>query len=144
MKTLFNSMTLIVSFVLFSINTFAQNKYSITVTVKGIQQRTGKILATISNDGNSFPQGGGIKTATVEVTKEGEVTLKFEGMLEGKYAIVLYQDLNGDSKLDMNGQMPAEPFGFSNLTMLMGPPNFEQCAFDLNENKNITIGLFSF
>jgi uncharacterized protein (DUF2141 family) len=144
MKTLFNSIILIVSFVLISINTFAQSKYSVTVTVKGIQQRTGKILATISNDENSFPQGGGIKSATAEVTKEGEITLKFEGMLEGKYAIVLYQDLNGDNKLDMNGQMPAEPFGFSNLTMLMGPPNFEQCAFDLNENKNITIGLFSF
>ena len=64
--------------------------------------------------------------------------------MEGKYAIVLFQDLNGDNKLDMNGQMPAEPFGFSNLTMLMGPPNFEQCAFDLNEDKNIAISLFSF
>lgn len=144
MKTLFNSILLIVSFLLLSINTFAQNKYSVTITVKGIQQRSGKILATISNDENSFPQGGGIKSATAEVTKEGEITLKFEGLLEGKYAIVLYQDLNGDNKLDMNGQMPAEPFGFSNLTMLMGPPNFEQCAFDLNENKNITISLFSF
>ncbi|MFY7912078.1 MAG: DUF2141 domain-containing protein [Emticicia sp.] len=44
----------------------------------------------------------------------------------------------------MNGQMPAEPFGFSNVTMLMGPPNFEQCAFDLNENKAINISLMSF
>ncbi|GGD51823.1 hypothetical protein GCM10011514_15060 [Emticicia aquatilis] len=144
MKTLFKTIILIAIFAFTSTITFAQNKYSVTVTIKGIQQRTGKILATISNDENSFPQGGGIKSATAEVTKEGEVTLKFEGMLEGKYAIVLYQDLNGDNKLDMNGQMPAEPFGFSNVTMLMGPPNFEQCAFDLNENKNITISLFSF
>ena len=144
MKMLFKPTILIAFMAVISFNTFAQSKYSVTVTVKGIQQRTGKILATISNDENSFPQGGGIKSATAEVTKEGEITLKFEGMLEGKYAIVLYQDLNGDNKLDMSGQMPAEPFGFSNLTMLMGPPNFEQCAFDLNENKNITISLFSF
>lgn len=137
--------TIIIAFLaVISINTFAQNKYSVTVTVKGIEQRAGKILATISNDVNSFPQSGGIKSATAEVSKEGEITLKFDALLEGKYAIVLYQDLNGDSKLDMNGQMPAEPFGFSNLTMLMGPPTFEQCAFDLNENKNITISLFSF
>lgn len=144
MKTLFKTTILIAFLAVISINTFAQNKYSVTVTVKGIQQRAGKMLATISNDANSFPQSGGIKTATAEVTKEGEIILKFDELLEGKYAIVLYQDLNADNKLDMNGQMPAEPFGFSNLTMLMGPPNFEQCAFDLNENKNITISLFSF
>ncbi len=144
MKTLVKTIILIAIFAFTSTITFAQNKYSVTVTIKGIQQRTGKILATISNDENSFPQGGGIESATAEVTKEGEITLKFEGMLEGKYAIVLYQDLNGDNKLDMNGQMPAEPFGFSNVTMLMGPPNFEQCAFDLNENKAINISLMSF
>lgn len=144
MKMLFKPTILIAFMAVISFNTFAQSKYSVTVTVKGIQQRTGKILATISNDENNFPQGRGVKSATAEVTKEGEVSLKFEGILEGKYAIVLYQDLNGDNKLDMSGQMPAEPFGFSNLTMLMGPPNFEQCAFDLNENKNIIIGLFSF
>lgn len=144
MKTLVKTIILISIFAFTSTITFAQNKYSVTVTIKGIQQRAGKILATISNDANSFPQSGGIKSATAEVTKEGEITLKFEGMLEGKYAIVLYQDLNGDNKLDMNGQMPAEPFGFSNVTMLMGPPNFEQCAFDLNENKVINISLMSF
>lgn len=144
MKTLFKTTILIAFLAVISINTFAQNKYSVTVTVKSIQQRAGKMLATISNDANSFPQSGGIKTATAEVTKEGEIILKFDELLEGKYAIVLYQDLNADNKLDMNGQMPAEPFGFSNLTMLMGPPNFEQCAFDLHENKNITISLFSF
>ncbi|AFK02612.1 Protein of unknown function DUF2141 [Emticicia oligotrophica DSM 17448] len=144
MKTLFKTTILITFLTLISFNIFAQSKYSVVVTVKGIQQRTGKIFATISNDENSFPQGGGIKSATAELTKEGEIILKFEGILEGKYAIVLFQDLNGDNKLDMNGQMPAEPFGFSNLTMLMGPPNFEQCAFDLNEDKNIAISLFSF
>ena len=124
--------------------TFAQNKYSISVTVKGLQKREGKILASISNDIENFPQSGGIKSVVADVTKEGELILKFEGMLEGKYAIVLYQDLNDNKILDMNGQMPVEPFGFSNVTMLMGPPNFLQCAFDLTENKNIEISLISF
>ncbi len=123
---------------------FAQNKYSVTVVVKGMQQRQGKIYAAISNDANSFPRGGGVKSAVAEVTPEGEVSLKFEDILEGKYAIVLYQDLNDNKQLDMNGEIPAEPFGFSNITMLMGPPSFEQCAFDVNENKAIVIGLMAF
>ncbi len=144
MKTLTKTIITATIFTLISVITFAQNKYNVSVTVKGIQKREGKILASISNDIENFPQSGGIKTATAEITKEGEVTLKFDGMLEGKYAIVIYQDLNGSNSLDMNGQMPAEPFGFSNVTMLMGPPNFLQCAFDLTENKNIEISLLSF
>ena len=123
---------------------FSQNKYSVTVVVKGLQKRQGKIYASITHDANSFPRGAGIKSAIAEVTPEGEVSLKFENILEGKYAIVLYQDLNDNKELDMNGEMPAEPFGFSNVTMLMGPPTFEQCAFDINENKAIVIGLMAF
>lgn len=144
MKTFIQSIVLTAIFSLISTFSFAQNKYSVTVVVKGIQLRQGKVYASITNDANSFPRGGGIKSAIAEVTPEGEVTLKFENILEGRYAIVLYQDLNDNKQLDMNGEMPAEPFGFSNVTMLMGPPNFEQCAFDINENKTIAIGLMAF
>jgi uncharacterized protein (DUF2141 family) len=144
MKTLLKSFTLISAFVLTSICTFAQNKYSVSVTVKGIQKHEGKIIASISNDMESFPQSGGLKSVVAEVTKEGDILVKFEGILEGKYAIVLYQDLNDNKQLDMNGQMPAEPFGFSNTTMLMGPPNFMQCAFDLKEDTAMDINLFIF
>ena len=144
MKTLVKTIILAIIFGLMANVTFAQSKYSVTVTVKGIKKREGKVLASISNDMESFPQSGGIKTAMAEVTKEGEVTLTFEGMLEGKYAIVLYQDLNDNKTLDMNGQMPAEPFGFSNISMMMGPPTFLQCAFDLKENTAMDISLFIF
>ncbi len=144
MKTLVKTIIFATIFGLIANISFAQSKYSVTVTVKGIKKREGKILASISNDMESFPQSGGIKSVVAEVTQEGEVTIKFEGMMEGKYAIVLYQDLNDNKILDMNGQMPAEPFGFSNITMLMGPPNFLQCAFDVKENTVMDIGLISF
>lgn len=134
---------LIIALTIISTFTFAQNKFSVTVTVKGINQRSGKIYATLSNDANSFPQSGGFATAIAEVGKDGDVILKFENILEGRYAVVLFQDLNGNKTLDMNGMMPTEPFGFSNVTMLMGPPNFEQSAFELSENKTIEIGLMA-
>jgi uncharacterized protein (DUF2141 family) len=128
------------------ISTFAhaQKSYDLTIKINGLQKREGKIYAALKNDANAFPEGASIKSVVAEVTKEGELFLKFEGIIEGKYAVVLYQDLNGNAQMDFNGQMPSEPFGFSNVTMLMGPPNFEQCAFDLNENKSIVVGLMSF
>ena len=143
MKSLIQSIAFVTVLSFISTFSFAQNKYTVTVVVKGIELRQGKIYASISNDVNEFPQSKGLKSAIVDVSKEGEVSLKFEGMMEGKYAIVIYQDLNDNKKLDMNGQMPGEPFGFSNVSMLMGPPTFEQCSFDVNENKVIEIGLMS-
>ncbi len=144
MKTFIQLIALTAILSLISTFSFAQTQYSVTVVVKGIQIRQGKVYASITNDANSFPKGSGIKSAIAEVTPEGEVTLKFDNILEGKYAIIMYQDLNDNKQLDMNGEMPAEPFGFSNVTMLMGPPGFEQCAFNLNENKTIAIGLMAF
>ena len=62
MKTFAISIIFITIFVFTStITSFAQNKYNITVTVKGIQKREGKIIASISNDIENFPQSGGIK-----------------------------------------------------------------------------------
>lgn len=144
MKTVIKSIVFATIFGLINTIAFAQNKYNVTVKIDGIRERSGKIYATITNDANAFLAAPGIKNAEVEVSKEGDIFLKFEGLLEGKYAISLYQDLNANKQMDFNGQMPTEPFGFSNVTMLMGPPNFETCAFDLNENKLIAVSLMSF
>lgn len=144
MKTVIKSIVFATIFGLINTIAFAQNKYNVTVKIDGIRERSGKIYATITNDASAFLTAPGIKNAEVEVSKEGDIILKFEGLLEGKYAISLYQDLNANKQMDFNGQMPAEPFGFSNVTMLMGPPNFESCAFDVNENKVIAVSLMSF
>jgi uncharacterized protein (DUF2141 family) len=144
MKNLTKTIVFAAIFGLISTITNAQKNYNLTIKVEGLKTREGKIYAALKNDANSFPEGTSVKSATVEVTKDGEIFLKFDNVLEGKYAVLLYQDLNANAQMDFNGQMPAEPFGFSNVTMLMGPPSFEQCAFDLNENKAIVIGLMSF
>jgi uncharacterized protein (DUF2141 family) len=144
MKKLVKMIILTAIFGIISNITFAQNKYSVTVIVKGIKKYEGKISASISNDIENFPQSGSIKSVVAKVTKDGDITLNFDGIVEGKYAIVLYQDLNDNKILDMNGQMPAEPFGFSNVKMLMGPPNFLQCAFDLTGNRTMDINLLFF
>lgn len=144
MKTIIKTIAFTIFFGLMNTISFAQNKYNVTVKVDNIKDRSGKIYASITNDANAFLTAPGFKNVEAEVTKEGDIILKFEGLLEGKYAISIYQDLNANKQMDFNGQMPAEPFGFSNVTMLMGPPSFESCSFDVNENKIIAIGLMSF
>lgn len=137
------SIVLIALMLLASVSGFAQEAYTVKVVVKGLMEKSGKIYAVISKDSENFPAVTGFKTTSVEVKADGEITLSLEGIPAGRYAIFLFQDMNGNQKLDMSGQMPAEPFGFSNLSTLMGPPSFDECAFDINENKVIEIGLFS-
>ncbi len=137
------SIVLIALMLFASVSGFAQQTYTVKVVVKGLMEKSGKIYAAITKDSQDFPAVTGFKTASVEVKADGEIILNLEGIPAGRYAIFLFQDMNGNQKLDMNGQMPAEPFGFSNLSTLMGPPSFDECAFEVNENKVIEIGLFS-
>ena len=112
--------------------------YSLTVVVHNVNNRTGKLYIGLANSKASF-DGESFQKKTVDVPPSGEITTVFDGLAPGTYAVRLFQDLNGNQKMDFSGQMPAEPFGFSNVTMLMGPPDFDQSSVNLNENKSIRV-----
>lgn len=62
----------------------------------------------------------------------------------GTYAVSVYEDLNGNHKLDHNFLgIPQEPVGASNNPKVrMGPPHFDECSFQIGTtSKNITITL---
>ena len=114
--------------------------HKLTVVLPTIKQRTGKLHIGLANSQESF-DGASIQTKVVDVPASGEVSVTFDSLVAGQYAVRLFQDLNANDKIDFSGQFPNEPFGFSNITMLMGPPAFDQCAFDLTANKTISISL---
>ncbi|MFG6431043.1 DUF2141 domain-containing protein [Roseateles sp. LYH14W] len=60
----------------------------------------------------------------------GKVTVVLKNLPAGRLALSLYQDANGNGKLDMNAMgMPTEPYGFSNnASGSFGPPKFEQAV----------------
>jgi uncharacterized protein (DUF2141 family) len=64
----------------------------------------------------------------------------------GEYAIALFQDLNGNQKLDTNlfGK-PTEPYAFSNNQKpVFMEPSFEKCKFQFNNsNQKISISLIN-
>lgn len=114
--------------------------YALTVTFSNVNTRTGKLYIGLANDAASF-DGGSFRKTRVDVPPTGQISVSFESLPAGKYAVRVYQDVNGNEKFDMTGQMPNEPFGFSNVKMLMGPPSFDQSAIEIAENKSINISL---
>ncbi len=116
--------------------------YKLTVVIPDVGTRSGKLYIGLANDPASF-DGKSIQNQTVEVPATGSITVIFDGLAAGRYAVRMFQDLNDNGKMDFSGQMPTEPFGFSTLKMLMGPPDFNQASFELSDNKTMEVSLMS-
>ena len=65
------------------------------------------------------------------------ITVVFENLKPGKYAVSVIHDANKSKDLDKNKLgIPKEGFGFSNNVMgSMGPPPFERAQFDLTPGQ---------
>ncbi|WP_332875865.1 DUF2141 domain-containing protein [Massilia sp. S19_KUP03_FR1] len=114
----------------------------LTVEVAGLKSAKGKVLVAVfqrSEDFLTLP----MRTATVDA-QPGKVQLTLASMLPGDYALSLFQDENGNGKLDRNPVgMPIEPYGFSNdAAGSFGPPTFQQSLTHLAAAGNtVTVNL---
>lgn len=144
--------TILLTFALLTgsfIDTFAASRlaapgdsatYKLTIGFTNVTKRMGTLYVGLVNDAADF-NGNSYRKTRIQIPATGDFQVKFDQLPAGRYAVKVFQDLNENQKLDTSNQMPTEPFGFSNVTMLMGPPSFEQTAFDLNAPKTIVINL---
>jgi uncharacterized protein (DUF2141 family) len=113
----------------------AQNK--LTVVIDGIENVKGHVMVGLS-DSNE-------KSITGKMEKiEGEtLTIVFDSIPSGEYAISAYQDENDNGKLDTGTfGIPKEKYGFSNNARgKMGPPAFKDRLFKVEEDTVINITL---
>ncbi len=60
------------------------------------------------------------------------------------YVISMYQDINGNGKLDSNFLgIPREPFGFSNYNGKSAPGSFDKLKVMVNDKtKKVTVHLY--
>ena len=65
----------------------------------------------------------------------------FEDIAAGTYAVVCLHDKNANKRMDFDSNgMPQEAYGSSNNRMRMGPPNFEDAKFTV-ENKSLDLAV---
>jgi len=111
---------------------------TITVLVVNALNDNGKVNFALFNKEGFKKQPLYAKSAVI---KNGNSSVIFSNIPNGKYAIICYHDENSNGKMDFyeNG-MPKESYGTSNNVILMGPPNFESSKFEvLNEDLNLEI-----
>ena len=65
---------------------------------------------------------------------KGEVTLTFENVEPGTFAIMVMHDENDNQRMDMEANgMPKENYGTSGQVNSFGPPTFEGAKFEVTD-----------
>lgn len=107
----------------------AQEK--VTVSVVNIPTEKGNVMFGLYSEGNFMKAAPDYSAKSAVENKSA--TVVFDSIPEGEYAIAVYQDENGNQRLDFeaNGR-PAENYGFSNNPILYGPPQWTDAKFSVS------------
>ncbi|MCV3212823.1 DUF2141 domain-containing protein [Plectonema radiosum NIES-515] len=121
---------------------------SLTVTINGFKSQRGQVCLSLFSGGRGFPSSSDRAVAARCVKLENApLTVKFDNLKAGNYAIAAFHDANGDGILNRNPLgIPTEEFGFSqNPKILTGAPKFADSAFLVaGPQTNIQIQLLNF
>ena len=137
------SKNLILTFVLALTTLFSFSQedkgITITITIDNVKNDTGKVSMSLHTS-ETFMKGNGVMNAETKI-KEGKVTITFENVLPGEYAIMALHDENGNDRMDFreNG-MPLESYGTSNNVMSFGPPIYDDAKFTV-EDKELELNI---
>lgn len=105
----------------------------LTVTFEQIEMPEGQIMLSLyDSEAAHYASGKPVRAAMARV--EGKtVSVRFEGLVPGRYAIKAFHDVDGDGKMKTNPfGMPLEPFAFSNNARPVGgPARWEAASFDV-------------
>ena len=124
--------------IFFSVTALCAQSYRLTLDVVGMKEKKGNLLISVYDSAEDYLKKP-VKTFTTPVdalTKRVVIDLE-----TGTYAVVIYQDLNSNGKVDRNFfRLPTEPCGFSrDARPKMGPPRYKPASFTLNEDTEMRI-----
>jgi uncharacterized protein (DUF2141 family) len=105
---------------------------NLAVEIDGLKNTKGQVCLSLFANSQGFPSNGdrALKKQCVKIT-ENPLSVKFDNIKAGSYAVVIYHDENGDKKFNRNSMgMPIEGFGFSqNPEVKASAPKFGDAVF---------------
>lgn len=104
----------------------------IRATVQGVRPGGGPVMAALFDSADSFAAGRRLAGQSLPPLA-ATVTATFHGLPPGRYLLAVYQDANGNEKLDANlFGVPLEAYGFGgDPPAAFGPPAFDAAAVAL-------------
>ncbi|MEH2375938.1 DUF2141 domain-containing protein [Nostoc sp.] len=117
----------------------------LTVEIDGLKNKEGQVCASIFASSEGFPSDRDriLQKQCTKIT-DTSLTINFENLKAGSYAVAVFHDQNNDVTLNSNiFGIPSEGFGFSsNPEIRTRAPKFSEAAFLVaGRNTNIQIQL---
>jgi uncharacterized protein (DUF2141 family) len=112
---------------------------TLTVEITGIKNDQGKILLQLF-DSNENYQSNKAYSANMIKAKKGVVSVTFNDLVAGEYAIRYFHDENDNGQLEKNlFGMPVEGYGFSNNAKAdFGPVSFDDMKVTITDQNLVT------
>jgi len=108
----------------------------VSLEITGLDDAGGEIAAALYSQDRRWL--GPDPVAARRKPAEGSgMRMAFEDLAPGRYAAVVYQDVNVNGELDTGFMgLPTEPFGFTaGARVRFGPPSFDAAAFDVTAGE---------
>jgi uncharacterized protein (DUF2141 family) len=115
----------------------------LTIEISGVTPDRGKVYVAVYDGPETFPISGKQLVGRVLAASDRHLTAHFADLPPGQYAVVAFQDFNGNGQLDKNFLgIPKEPYGFSNGARgSAGPPKFAAAAITLGPDGTTKVEL---
>jgi uncharacterized protein (DUF2141 family) len=114
----------------------------IIVTIDGMHSAQGNVFVGLYADARKFLNGNQCDAQKRVRASTGPVTVVFDNLPPGTYAVGAFHDENANDHLDTNFLgLPVEGYALSNgIRAVMAKPTFQQAAFTVgNEDKPLTL-----
>lgn len=127
---------------IFIFSSFSFNQFNKqTVVISNLENVKGNLYIGWYNESSTFRiNDKAIYRKKISVNNQGEISIDFNNIPNGKYAIAVFLDENDNYKLDRNiFGIPKEKYGFSNnILPALRPATFDESAFELDK-QNLVI-----
>lgn len=109
---------------------------ALQVRITGLDSTGGALaIALFDNAADYESQSNAVRRAWLDVSG-AEAIWEIESLAAGEYALIAYQDMNGNREIDFRVLgMPKEPVGVSNNARgVFGPPGFDAAKFSVGDD----------
>jgi len=125
-----------------TLGTLPAHAQELHITLSGLQHDKGRVAVAVYADAKTFREDDQAFAAQKANAEKGAMTLVFNDVPPGRYAVLAYHDENDNGELDRRfGMIPTEGYGLSNNPKVMGPPSYEASAFEVTDDKPAKVTL---
>ena len=109
----------------------------VTIVLTNVRPDAGDLMVTLQTR-DQFMRSGEVAGEVIENPQDGTVTVTFEDLPDGEYAMMAWHDTDGDGNFSMGPMGPTDGWSMIGASELRGMPSWEAQSFTLDGDATLT------